>query len=261
MKRLFTLLIVSVLLLSNATAQDVGQTAPDFTLLTLENSNYKLSANRGKVILAFMVGHSCPYCIASAPDIKAELQNMFGSNSNFQFIVIDTWDGNSSAVNGFKNNTGLDAIYLQNGKSVATQWSITYDRLVVIDSQGKMVFKGTKPAGSDVSAAKTAIQTALNNITTSAIDLDENKPATLGQNFPNPVINKTKIEFSIANTGLVSLKVIDITGKEIATLIHEKMGAGMHSVELKTDNVPNGIYFYRLDAESFSVSKKMVINK
>jgi flagellar hook assembly protein FlgD len=83
----------------------------------------------------------------------------------------------------------------------------------------------------------------------------------LGQNFPNPVINSTKIEFSIAKAGHVSLKIMNITGKEVVTIIHEKMGAGMHSVELKTDNIPNGIYFYRLESESFSVSKKMVVNK
>jgi hypothetical protein len=261
MKHLFTLMIAALITMSSATAQNVGQVAPDFTLKTLENSDYVLSGNRGKVILAFMVGYGCPLCIASSPDVKAELQNMFGSNSKFQFLVIDTWDGSTTALNGFKNNTGLDAIYLQKGGSVATSWSTTYDRLIVIDAQGKMVFKGGKAARSDVNSAKTAIETALKNLTTSAIDIEKNKQASLGQNFPNPVINKANIEFSIAKAGEVSLKVIDITGKEVATLIHEKLDAGLHSAEFKTDNIPNGIYFYRLDVESFSVSKKMIVNK
>ncbi len=261
MKHLFTLLITSVLLFSNATGQTVGQVAPDFTLKTLENSDYTLSGNRGKVVLVFMIGYSCPYCIASAPDVKTKLQNVFSNNSKFQFLVIDTWDGSASAVNGFKNNTGLSAIYLQKGGNVATSWSITYDRLVVINSEGKMVFKGSKPASSDVSSAKTAIETALNNLTTSAIDLKTIKPVSLGQNYPNPAIGSTNIEFSIANASEVSLKVIDLTGKVIATPIYEKLNAGLHSVELKTDNIPNGIYFYRLDMGDFSVSKKMIVNK
>ena len=261
MKHLLALLATAVLLHGNLTAQTVGTLAPDFTLKTLENSDYTLSGNRGKVILAFMVGYACPLCIASSPDVKAELQNMFGSNSKFQFIVIDTWDGSTTAVNGFKSNTGLSAIYLQKGGSVATSWLTTYDRLVVIDSDGKMVFKGSKAARSDVSSAKTAIETALNNLTTSVIDLEENEPVSLGQNYPNPAIGSTNIEFSIANASEVSLKVVDITGKVIATPIYEKLNAGLHSVELKTDNFPNGIYFYRLDAGNISVSKKMIVNK
>ncbi len=260
MKHLLTLLIMSVLLFSNTTAQTVGQPAPDFTLKTLEDTDYSLSGNKGKVILAFMVGYACPLCIASSPDVKTELQNVFSSNSNFQFLVIDTWDGSTSAVNGFKNNTGLSAIFLQKGGSVATSWSTTYDRLVVIDSEGKMVFKGSKAARSDVSSAKTAIQTALNNITTSVTDLEKTKPVSLGQNFPNPVIGRTNIEFSIAGAGEVSLKIIDLTGRTVATPINEKLNAGTHSVQLETENIPNGIYFYRLDLGDYSVSKKMIVN-
>ena len=261
MKHLITLLIAAILLLNVATGQNVGQVAPDFTLKNLNNEDYILSANRGNVILVFLVGYSCPYCIASSPIVKSELLDTFNSNNNFQALVIDTWDGSATEVNGFKSLTGLDATYLQKGRTVATSWTITYDRLVVIDSEGKMVFKGTRAAGSDVLLAKNAIKDALNNLTTSAFDIKDNEPVSLGPNFPNPVVDKTYIEFSIANAGEVSLKVIDITGKVVATPVHELLQAGKHSVVFETDKIPGGIYFYRIDAGNFSTSKKMIVNK
>ncbi|HSH19063.1 MAG TPA: T9SS type A sorting domain-containing protein [Draconibacterium sp.] len=261
MKQLFTLLMAAVLLLNIATAQNVGQVAPDFTLKTLSNVDYKLSANRGKVILVFLIGYSCPFCIASSPSIKTELLDTFYTNTNFQALVIDTWDGSATEVNGFKSLTGLDATYLQKGRTVATSWTITYDRLVVIDSEGKMVFKGTRAAGSDVMLAKNVIKDALNNLTTSALDLEYNAPVSLGQNFPNPAMDNTNIKFSVASSGKVSLHVMDITGKVVATLIHGELQAGEHSIQFKTDEIPDGIYFYRLDAGNFSVTKKLIVNK
>jgi len=261
MKHFITILAAALLLLNIANAQNVGQLAPDFSLKTLNNDFYQLSANRGKVILVFLVGYSCPLCIASAPSVKSELLEVFANNSNFEFLVIDTWNGSSTSVNSFKTNTGLDAIYLQQGGSVATSWTTSYDRLVVIDSEGKMVFKGTKAARSDVNSAKSAIESALQNITTSAFDLEENVPVSLGQNFPNPVIDKTNIEFSIANPGKVLLKVINIAGKEVATLINGELQAGKHLVAFETDQIPNGIYFYQLNAGNFSATNKMIVNK
>ncbi len=261
MKKLFTLLIAAVLLLSVATAQNVGTLAPDFTLKDLNNVDYKLSANQGKVILVFLVGYSCPLCIASSPSVKSDLLNVFNSNGKFQALVIDTWDGSTSAVNGFKNSTGLNAIYLQKGGSVATSWTTTYDRLVVIGSDGKMVFKGTRAAKSDVDLAKSAVQQALNNLTTSAFDLQLNEPVSLGQNYPNPVTGKTIIEFSIDEACEISLTIFDITGKTVATPIQRFVESGRHSVELQAAQFQNGIYFYRLDAGNFNSIKKMIVNK
>lgn len=261
MKRLFTFLIAVGFLLHTVSAQQVGQPAPDFMLKSLSNSDYKLSDNKGKVILVFLVGYGCPLCIASAPSVQSELINSFAGNSNFEFLIIDTWDGSASSFNSFKNRTMLNGIYLQMGKSVATSWSTTYDRLAVIDAEGKLVFKGTRAARSDVNQAKSAVQTALQNVSTSVFDLEENSAVSLGQNFPNPVIGKTTIEFSIKESSYVSLRVSNIAGKVVKTIISTDLPAGSHSVEFDTGDIPNGIYFYRLDAGSYSVSNKMIVNK
>ncbi len=259
MKHVSILLFAALFMLNQGTAQNVGQVAPDFTLKNLNNEDYKLSDNKGKVILVFLVGYSCPLCIASAPDVKSGLLNVYGSNTNFQALVIDTWDGSTSAVNGFKNSTGLNAVYLQKGASVATSWSITYDRLVVIDSQGKMIFKGTRAARSDVAQAKNAIDLGLNNLTTSAFVLPANQPAVLGQIFPNPLTGNSTIEFTTARDGEVSLKIMDLTGKVVATPIQQLLPAGNHSVSVSSNQFQKGIYLYQLQTANYTSTKKMVV--
>lgn len=259
MKKIFTFLLVAGLMLNLATAQNVGEIAPDFTLKNLSNQNYKLSDNRGKVIMVFLVGYSCPFCIASAPSVKSKIIGEFGSNTNFQALVIDTWDGSASAVQNFKNSTGLDAIYLQKGSGVASGWSTTYDRLVVIDAEGKMVFKGSKAAKSDVDAAKTAVQNALNNITTSVAAFDNPDGFALSQNYPNPAQSGTTIEFSIGKPSKVTLSVFDITGKKILVPLHQYYSPGNYEVSIQQNQLKNGVYFYRFEADGFTSTKKMII--
>ena len=147
------------------------------------------------------------------------------------------------------------------GSGVATSWSTTYDRLAVIDAEGKLVFKGTRAARSDVNEAKSAVQNALNQVTTSVLELQENAKVSLKQNFPNPAIQKTTIEFNLAESDYVSLQVISLTGKVVKTLVSSELSAGTHSVLFETGDIPNGVYFYRLDAGNFSATNKMLINK
>jgi hypothetical protein len=207
------------------------------------------------------VGYNCPLCIASAPTVQSDLVNTFKNNKNFEFLIIDTWNGSQASFTSFKNRTGLEGIYLLQGGSVATNWSTTYDRLAVVDSEGKLVFKGTRAARSDVNEAKSAVQSALQNITTSIIGKEENTAVVLKQNFPNPVQNKTTIEFSLANPGFVTLSVSNLAGKIVKTLVNTELQSGIHSVELDAGELPNGIYFYRLNAGNFSSTQKMIVNK
>jgi photosystem II stability/assembly factor-like uncharacterized protein len=88
----------------------------------------------------------------------------------------------------------------------------------------------------------------------------------LSQNYPNPFNPVTIIKFEIPSqarndNALVTLKVFDILGREIATLVNEEKPAGEYEVEFNGTNLPNGIYFYRLKAGSFVETKKMVLIK
>ncbi|MBX7046209.1 MAG: T9SS type A sorting domain-containing protein [Ignavibacteria bacterium] len=83
----------------------------------------------------------------------------------------------------------------------------------------------------------------------------------LEQNYPNPFNPNTIINYQLAASGFVSLKVYDITGKEIAVLVNEAKQAGYYSVSFDGKNLSSGVYFYKLTAGSFTTEKKMVLVK
>lgn len=83
----------------------------------------------------------------------------------------------------------------------------------------------------------------------------------LYQNFPNPFNSGTRIRFDIPTTEFVKLKVYDITGREVATLINETKIAGEYEVVLKSDNLSSGVYFYQITAGSFISTKKCLVIK
>lgn len=83
----------------------------------------------------------------------------------------------------------------------------------------------------------------------------------LYQNFPNPFNPSTKITFFIPEKQFVSLKIFDITGREVETLINSLQSRGEHSVEFNAKELTSGTYFYRLDAGSYKSTKRMTLIK
>jgi len=81
----------------------------------------------------------------------------------------------------------------------------------------------------------------------------------LVQNFPNPFNPTTVIRCTVPLDGHVSLKVYDVIGREIATLINEPRAPGEYSVSWDASRVPSGVYYYRLVAGTYSDSKKMIL--
>jgi len=81
----------------------------------------------------------------------------------------------------------------------------------------------------------------------------------LQQNYPNPFNPKTTIRFYLELPGFTTLKVYDLLGKEIATLISEKLGAGSYRIDLDARNYSSGIYFYQLKSGISIQTKKMVL--
>lgn len=84
---------------------------------------------------------------------------------------------------------------------------------------------------------------------------------SLSQNYPNPFNPTTNLEFGISELELVSLKVYDIQGKEIMTLVNEVKPAGRYQVKFDGSNLGSGIYFYKITAGNFSSVKKMFLIK
>jgi hypothetical protein len=82
---------------------------------------------------------------------------------------------------------------------------------------------------------------------------------TLQQNYPNPFNPTTEIKYHVSDFGLVTLKVYDILGREVATLVNERKPAGSYSVTFDGSHLASGVYFYRLQAVDFVEVKKLVV--
>jgi hypothetical protein len=83
----------------------------------------------------------------------------------------------------------------------------------------------------------------------------------LKHNYPNPFNPTTKIEFRIADFGFVSLKIYDVLGNEVATLVNEYKQAGSYEINFDASGLPSGVYYFRLAAGGYSESKKMILMK
>lgn len=87
------------------------------------------------------------------------------------------------------------------------------------------------------------------------------KAFSLKQNFPNPFNTTTTIEYTIPKSGKVELKLIDVTGREVGTLVNFNQNPGTYHFQLNAGNLPSGIYFYRLIGQGFSATRKLTLLK
>ncbi|MCL4279788.1 MAG: T9SS type A sorting domain-containing protein, partial [Ignavibacteriaceae bacterium] len=83
----------------------------------------------------------------------------------------------------------------------------------------------------------------------------------LYQNYPNPFNPETTIKFQIAKPGFVQLKIYDLLGNEVANLVDGYKTSGVYSINFMAQDLPSGIYFYKLDSNQYSETKKLVILK
>jgi len=86
---------------------------------------------------------------------------------------------------------------------------------------------------------------------------------SLSQNYPNPFNPSTRINYELKITNYVTLKVFDLQGKEVASLVNERQSAGSYAVDFNTSDfsLPSGIYFYTLNAGEFTETRKMILIK
>ncbi len=99
---------------------------------------------------------------------------------------------------------------------------------------------------------------------TASIDMNDiltPRTYSLSQNYPNPFNPSTTIEFSIPQSSNVSVKIYDIMGREVATLVNEYRGTGSYIVNWNASGSSSGVYFYKLVAGNFTETKKMVLSK
>ena len=116
---------------------------------------------------------------------------------------------------------------------------------------------GINPPGS------TAPPTRFSFLITNVTPISSNVPSEfkLFNNYPNPFNPITKIKFDVKELRLVTLKVYDVTGKLVTTLVNQKLQTGEYNVDFDGRDLSSGIYIYRIVAGDFVQSEKMILVK
>jgi hypothetical protein len=135
---------------------------------------------------------------------------------------------------------------------------IDYGAAIAINSTGSAVYVAGWSAGSqnnfDVAIVKYSQPVGL---TGSSSQIPEE--FSLEQNYPNPFNHTTTIRYSLTVNSMVLVKVFNVLGKEVATLVNEEKSAGTHEIQWDAANYPSGTYFYRIAAGDFSDVKRMML--
>ncbi len=130
--------------------------------------------------------------------------------------------------------------------------NLTYIPVISLTADSQYIYAGTYEYGM----WKRPIEDIIDDVSTSEI-LPEK--FVLYQNYPNPFNPQTSIEFSIPRNEFVTLKIYDVLGREVATLVEKQMTAGRYTFSWNASQNASGIYYYRLEAGEFSQMRKMVL--
>ena len=170
-------------------------------------------------------------------------------------------------VTGFSlNGTISDYLTLKYSPAGTQIWERRYNstgsdngKAIAITNTGIVYVTGISDApgsGSDFLTIKYSQTVGIEN-TGSEIPAE----FSLGQNYPNPFNPMTNISLNIAKLGFVSVKVYDISGREVAVLVNENLSAGVYNVDFDGSNLASGTYFYKLETNGFTDVKKMILVK
>jgi len=173
-------------------------------------------------------------------------------SGNGSIIVGDNGGGafQLSSLGGLEELNQVYASLLSPGSDLYTALAISSDGQFIVG-------QGTNGATSQ----NEGYLLAINGIST--VEGTNSSPVNyvLNQNYPNPFNPSTTISFSIPNEELVTLKVFNSLGEEVAELLNETKPAANYSVSFDAGKLTSGVYFYKISAGSFSNSKKMVLLK
>jgi len=199
---------------------------------------------------------SVPYYVTSDAEVSAAMMR-FNYSDKYEFVGLDSKLANATVINGegfvgimyidkpVNFNSGDELLTLnfrlKDGQEVPEDFEITVDeKSAMLEKSGNFVTTG--------------LQT---------LSFGEVIPTKyeLTQNYPNPFNPTTKISFSLPQADVVTLKVYDILGSEVATLVNEKLEAGVYEFNFNASNLPSGAYIYRIQTDNFQSTKKMMLLK
>ncbi len=217
------------------------------------------------------VTHNNPYITITGLTSFSEFAIGGGAENQLPVELTDF----SSSVNGntvilnWQTKTETNNYGFEIQKSVGNSQNSAWEKVGFVNGKGTTTEKQTYSFKTLINQNLTRLQFRLKQI-----DLDgkfdysnileiQTKPNefSLSQNYPNPFNPSTEIKFSLPVQGFISLKVYDLLGREVLTLVNGQKDSGNHSVKIDAVKLTSGVYFYKLTSGSFSQTRKMTIMK
>jgi hypothetical protein len=236
---------------------------PGFATPVTQSTTSRSGQSAARVeIVSF--GESAYFGILTASDVP--VTQRFGSLTGyFQFFPVNA---NNSIIivvlmANDENYVGGGSLEISSAASAYTQFSLTIDytagetpnnafiQIIVADSSENPV-PGSFALFDDLefgSVVNIPDESTLPN------------KFDIKQNYPNPFNPSTTIEYSVPQTGFVKIKVYDIIGNEVASLVNENQAAGYYKINFDGSNLPSGIYLTRMEAGNFVKTYKMTLLK
>ena len=252
----------------------------DFTI-TLRDKTYSLTVNatHGTVTKnpdQASYNHGTSVQLTATPSTGYHFVNWSGDASGTQNPLTVTMDANKTITVNFAINTytttasaGANGTITPSG-SVSVNYganqtfTITPSTNYKVDSvivDGVKVDSSTSYTFRNVTTGHTIYVSF--KLTTSVKELNVAIPTEyfLFQNYPNPFNPSTIIRYDLPKEGMVSIKIYDMLGIEVKTLVNEYKSAGIYNIEFNASNLTSGIYFYKLTLGNITQAKKMLLLK
>jgi len=189
--------------------------------------------------------------------------NTFGGGSNDNAFCIQQTVDDGYIISGVTDSFGAggsDVWVVRTDASGGALWTETFG-----ESGGDYGYSVLQASdGGYIIAGRLSSDVLLIKLDSDVSAIDETPHAVINsyelyQNYPNPFNPTTRIQYSIGSRKFISLKVYDLLGKEIETLVNEDEPAGEYAVEFDASNLASGIYFYQLEAGNFKQVRKMIL--
>ena len=198
---------------------------------------------------------ACDSLLKAAGGVNYQYGRIYLLNGNTGALISS--DTSVALIDQAAWNYSVSGSYSSQGAGNASGYASTMD--VKWDEKGNLYSQSMY----GWTVEKWAYNGTLPSFTTGVEQTGAELPAgySLDQNYPNPFNPTTTIDFSMPQAGFVSLKVYDLLGREVATLVNEEKPAGSFRATLDASTLTSGTYFYTLRAGNFTSTKKMVLLK
>jgi len=221
------------------------------------NGSYGLESikwlSQEKTISIYREGDSSfvGYKLLSSPLTSLSIIDWY---SGYDTVDPDLW--------GWLTSNTIDTLFDSGGDGAVTIFSQDAVNIAAGDSSEIWVGISVGDDESEMISNMVIAEAKYNLIT----NIDENSTAVpsayeLKQNYPNPFNPSTKIQFAVPQTEFVSLKIYDVLGNEVSTLMHQELSTGSYEIQFNARLLSSGVYFYQLITGNYSETKKMNLIK